>query len=254
MRKSLLLGLVLTIFFNLLYGQREPVVLPNGQLSSQIYREDDLLLPFPKSDYSQIVGLRSDKLREVYNAKSNTKVDGSPYLYESWNNGSKIYYKDKIYSLESLNYNIYADQFEAKISSDTVFVFNSENVKKVVIKNKVFTRYHRLDSQNNGYYEELVDFDGYRILRKYNTKIKDGATNPLTKIKLSNDELIKFETYYIFNMNNDSLIEIKLKKSTFEVLFEKNKLNELNKFIKGNNLKYNEINDIVRIIGHYNSL
>jgi hypothetical protein len=193
-------------------------------------------------------------LREVYNNNVNNSVDGSPYLYESWNNLSKIYYKDKIYTINSFNYNLYADRFEAKLSSDSVFVINQESVKKVTVNNNVFSQYKDPESQKTSYFEELIDFDGYRFLRKYNTKIKEASTNPLTKEKLSNDQLIKFETYFLCQLNDHNLTQINLKKSSVQSLFSKEKLDFVNRFVKDNHLKYNDIKDVVKIVKYYNAL
>lgn len=255
MKKSLLLGFILNIFFNFLYGQLNP---ENGTINNQpiseLYHEDNLLLPLPNSDYARIVALGSDRLREVYNKKLNNGVDGSPYLYDSWNNHSKIFFRDKTYEIKSFNYNIYADRFEAKLSSDSVFVINSWNVKKVLINDRVFNQFMDPETKSNSYFEDLIDFDNYRILRKYSVKIKSGAVNPLTNEKLANDELVKYETFYIYNNANNNLDKVKLKKSSIESLFKKESINDLNKFIKANRLKYNDINEIIKIVKYYNTL
>ena len=255
MKKSLLLGLILNLFFNFLYGQlNSGNSTVNGLPVSDMYSEDALLLPYPKSDYTQILGLRSDNLREIYNKNLKNGVDGSPYLYESWDNSSKIFYKDKIYSINTLNYNLYADRFEAKLSLDSVFALNPESVKKVILNNRVFREYLEPESQISGYYEELGDFEGYRLLRKYSVKVKDAPVNPLTNVKVSNDELVQSEVFYIIDLTTNNLNKIKLKKSDIEPLFKKEKLNSLNKFVKANHLKYNDTDDIGKIIRHYNTL
>ena len=229
----------------------------NAQLAGQVatpINEDGLSLPFPSSDYVQIVALGSDRLREVYNKKINNGVDGSPYLYDSWNNYSKIYFRDKTYEIKYFNYNIYADRFEAKLSSDSVFVINSWNVKKVVINDRVFNQFMDPEINTNSYFENLIDFDDYQILRKYNVKIKSSAINPLTNEKLGNDQIIKYETFYIYNNLNNSLDKIKLKKSIIEPLFKTDNINMLNKFINNNRLNYKDINDIIKIVKYYNTL
>jgi hypothetical protein len=213
----------------------------------------NLQLPFPQSDYVEIIGMTSKDIRDINN-NDRFKVDGSPYLYDHWSNLAQVYYLEKVYELKTSNYNIYADRFEAKISADSVFVVNPLNVKKIKINDKKFNQYEDPESLKTGYFEELIDFDNYRILRKYNVKIKSSAVNPLTNEKLDNDKIIKYETFYIYNNLNNSLDNIKLKKSTIEPLFKNDNIDMLNKFIKNNRLNYKDINDIIKIVKYYNAL
>jgi hypothetical protein len=224
-----------------------------AQLAAPV-SEDALSLPFPRSDYAQIVALSSGEVRDVYNKRTNTKVDGSPYLYDTWFNHSKIFFQDKVYTISTFNYNIFSDRFEAKLSKDSVFVIDPLNIKKVIINERVFNHYQDPESKKNAYFEELIDFDNYRMLRKYSIKTKSGTLNPLTREKLSNDKLVKIEDYYITDLNNNSFKKLKLKKLAFEALINKENLNKINKFIKDNDLKYTDIYDIIKILKYYNSL
>ena len=214
----------------------------------------DLQLPFAQTDYVQILGMSGNDMRNLSNNKLPDKVDGSPYLYESWNNSGKVFFLDKEYSLKSFNYNLYLDRFEAKLSKDSVFVINSSNVHEVLFNYKIFKHYIDPESQKIRYFEELIDFDNYRILRKNAVKIKPGATNPLTKEKLTNDQLIKEESYYIFDLNDNSLIKIKLKKATFQTLFRKEALNNVKNYVNENHLNYRDPEDVKKIVEHYNTL
>ena len=226
------------LFNNILFGQNT----------------GDLQLPFPDSDYVQILGMTSTDFRNLSNNKTNDKVDGSPYLFEHWINLAKVFYNDREYDFQSFNYNIYAERFEVKIAEDSVFVINSLNVKKVIVNNKVFKHYMDSESQKNVYFEEIIDFDDYRILRKHSVKINSGTINPLTREKLSNDRLVKNETFYIFDLMDQSLKIIQLKKSNIQPLIKKEKLDNINKYIIENRLKYKDIDDLKKIIKYYNTL
>ncbi len=217
-------------------------------------QEDALSLPFPSSDFVQLKGVSYSEVINVYNKKINTKIDGSPYLYDSWFNHSKIYFRDKVYNISSLNYNIYAERFEAKLSEDSVLIINSGNVKKVMINERIFNQYLDTEVQKQSYFEEIIDFDNYRILIKHFIKIKEGSINPLTKQNFNNDALIKKEIFYTFNLIDNSLKKIKLNKSTIESYIETDFLERVNHFVKGHSLNYKDINDVKRILEYYNSL
>jgi len=248
MKKSLLL------WFFLIYLNSQGQSDANYQsLPTSTYTEEGMALPI-MSQYGKIDGLDPRTFRELLNKKEEGVVLGSPYLFEDWNNPAKIFFRDKIYRINSFNYNVYAERFEAKLSEDSVFIIDSWNVKKVIVNNRIFSHYLDPETHKVSYFEELAEFDSYRILSEHFVTIKSGAINPLTKLKLNDDAFVKKEVFYLCDLNDNSIKKIKLKKSDIEPLFNKEKLNSLNKFVKANHLKYNDANDIFKIIRHYNSL
>lgn len=225
-----------------------------GQVAVGI-SEDGVSLPFPSSDYAQIVALSSAEVREVYNKEIKTPVDGSPYLYDSWFNQSKIYFKDKVYNISSFNYNVYSDRFEAKLSKDSVLIINPDGVNKVVMNNKTFERYYDPETQKNYYFEQLIKFDHYILVKKYTKKVKSGSVNPLTKQKLTNDILVQDEHFYLNDVNNENdLRVIKLNKSEILSRINKEHLEQVKSFVKEKGLNYKDEKDIIKIITYYNSL
>ena len=198
--------------------------------------------------------LNLDGIRDVNN-RNQPLVDGSPYLFKNWNNKSKIYYDNRVYVINNFNYNIYSERFEAKLSEDSILIINPRNIISILINEKTFGRYLDPEFQRNSYFEELVKInDDYLFLKKYIVAIKEGPRNPLTKEKMANDYLVKSEIFYMCDLKDNTLKKVKLKKSAIESLFKTENLNSLNKFIKNNRLKYNDVNDIVKIIKYYNSL
>jgi hypothetical protein len=222
-----------------------------------LYAQDNLggmALSNPQSSYVQIIGLSSDRLREVYNNKINEKVDGSPYLYKSWINHSKIYSKDKVYVINSFNYNIFSERFEAKLSEDSVFIIDPSMIKKISINNKIFARYLDPEFQRNSYFEEIIDFKGNRLLKKYTIRKQEGSVNPLTKVKLTNDILIQGEDFYICNTADRELKKIKLKKSSVLSYIDKNYSDKVKEYVKENRLNYKRVADLKVIFQFYNNL
>jgi len=193
---------------------------------------------------------------KVGNDENRAKVDGSPYLFKSWNNPSKIVYGDKVYTVAIFNYNIYSERFEAKLSEDSLFIINPRNIKKVVINGKVFGRYLDPEFQRNSYFEEIAKInDDNLLLKKYTVKIMPGPLNPLTKEKLRNDRLVQGENYYICDLKDENkLKKIKLKKSTIQSFFRKEVLDDIKIYVKENHLNYRDIVDVKKIVQYYNSL
>jgi hypothetical protein len=198
--------------------------------------------------------LNLDGFREAGN-KHQPNVDGSPYLFKSWNNNSKIFYEDKEFVITSFNYNVYSERFESRLSEDSIFIINPRNIKTILINDKEFGRYLDPEYNRNSYFEQITKFDHYHLLKKYTIRIKPGSINPLTKVKLSNDALVQGEEFYICDIeDNNSLKKIKIKKSTIQSLLDKENLVNVNNYVKQKGLNYNQEDDLKKIMDYYNTL
>jgi hypothetical protein len=181
-------------------------------------------------------------------------TEGSPYLYGEWDNIAKVYFNGKAYIFNTFNYNVYAQQFEAKVSKDSVFAVNPSGVDKVVLKNRVFRRYLDPELEHNSYFEEIIKSKDFLLLRKYSTIIKKAEVNPLTKTPKGLPVLKLEEDFYVLKGESSQLNKINFKKSSILDLIDKNFVKEVQSYVKENRLKYNNLEDVVRILEYYNSL
>jgi len=206
----------------------------------------------------QFTDIRSNLALNGFSAGKDNglKVDGSPYLFKSWNNPSKIFYGDKVYTVAIFNYNIYSERFEAKLSEDSLFIINPGGVKKIIINNKVFVRHLDPEFQRNSYFEEIATIGNDDVLlKKYTVKIMHGSINPLTKEKLTDDKLVHGEIYYICSLKADNTLKkIKLKKANIQSLFNKEALDDVKKYVDENHLNYRNPEDVKKIVQYYNAL
>jgi len=215
---------------------------------------NNISLPYGASDYLQIPGLSALDFMNAQGNKKAKTVEGSPYLYETWNNEAMVYYNQKVYKFKSFNYNVYAERFEAKVSEDTIFVFNPRGIDKIVVKDRSFRRYLDPEFQRNSYFEEIAKTGDFHIVRKYFTKIRQADVNPLTKVKEGLPELIQYEIYYLIKGESTLLERFKLKKSRVLNLMDKEYFKDIQAFVNRHRLKYNNIEDVVKIIQYYNTL
>ncbi|RIA10483.1 hypothetical protein OE09_2348 [Flavobacteriaceae bacterium MAR_2010_72] len=197
--------------------------------------------------------LNLDGIKDVQ-GKKQSNVDGSPYLFKTWNNLSKIIYEDKEFVVAEFNYNIYSERFEAKLSEDSVVIINPRNIEKIVINNRIFGRYLDPEFQRNSYFEEVAKVDDQLLLKKYTVKIKKGSLNPLTKEKLTNDALVQDEVFYLCDLKDNKLKKIKLKKSTVQSLFNKDHIETVKSYVKEQRLSYKDADDLKKIVNYYNSI
>lgn len=181
-------------------------------------------------------------------------TEGSPYLYETWDNESKVYFEEKAYIFKACNYNAHVGQFEAKVTKDSVFVINPTGVDKVVLRNRVFKQYLDPETQRNIYFEEIIKSKDFLLLRKYSTIIKKAEVNPLTKTPMGLPVLELEEEFYVLKGESSQMEKINFKKSSILDLIDKNFVKEVQSYVKENRLKYNNLEDVTSILKFYNTL
>lgn len=189
--------------------------------------------------------------------KNNTvsePIKGSPYLFETWNNDSKIFTNDRIYKISSLNFNIAKERFEAKFSEDSVLVISTSNINKIVINNIVLKPYYDNESDRFTFFEEVGHITNGKILKKYVVKIKEGNFNPMTQKKISPDRYVNEEYLYVADNETKILKRLKLKKSAILNLIDPENKQEILEFVKRNKLKYSNISDVYRILDYQKSI
>lgn len=191
----------------------------------------------------------------VTNYSRTKNLKGSPYLFDSWNsNNASIYIKnDKSYKFKNLNYNVQMERFEAKFTEDSILTFNPKNIEKVVLNGKTFRRYLDPEYQRNSFFEELAVTKSISILRKHEIEIVKGNINPITHKKIAEDQMVQKEKYY-YTVDNKTLKETKLNKSSILKSIDPNKKDALKQYVKDNNLNYSDVNDLKRVLEYYNTL
>ena len=190
-------------------------------------------------------------LNNEFNSSLESKVEGSPYLFDSWDNISVITtYENKKYKITNLNYDTKSDLFVAKISQDTVFMFKPTYLKEVAINNRLFRKYLNQKTDLFNYYEVIAVNKDTEILKRNQKVIRIGVTNRLT-LEKENDFFILRENYFL--SKGGKLIELSLKKKNILKLFG-DKSQMVNKFILNNKLSIKEDANLRKVFNYYESL
>ena len=221
--------------------------------SLNTFSQDGFSMQYGQNDYVKLVGMSTQDYNNAISNNFNSTVEGSPYLYPVWLNNAKVYFEQKEYTFPSLNYNVYAERFEAKIAKDSVFIINPKGVDKVVLGNKVFKRYLDPEFQRNSYFEELARLNDVVLLRKYFAEIQEAGLNPLTKVPMGVPKLLQKEKFYTLKGKED-LKAVKLKKSVILNLVDDDDVKILKTYARENGLSFRNSNDVIRILTYYNSL
>ena len=90
-----------------------------------------------------------------YNPKRFT--EGTYHLFESWDNTAAIYtISDEKFLVKRINLNLKRNSFEAKMNdSDSIFSFTFNNIKKIVINNKIYKNFYYDDDNRKFFFITL---------------------------------------------------------------------------------------------------
>lgn len=187
----------------------------------------------------------------VISKANSEKIEGSYRLYNNDFQTGVITTKDgKKFQVPSLNYNLKADQLEAKISKDSVYAFNTASIVSVDFKDTKLKALFDPEKYRPTFYEVIGKLDNQTILKHRSVKVKPGVVNPMTQQKQTPDRFVQEYTYYITN-EKGGLDELKLKKRKILKLFD-DSAEEVDEFVSENDLSYKDDEDLKRIFNYYN--
>jgi len=180
------------------------------------------------------------------NAKRIT--EGSAYYFDDWNTEAMIYLKEEgRVKLEKVNINLYDNKLEAIYDENNVFTFDSKNLVKIVINNKVFRTF---EINKELKILELIFNGEFSIYRYYSISYRKGEANPM--LSRSTNKYIKKSKYYVYR--NSELTMVKLTKKHFANLLKSDKVSEnsIIEFIKENRLSLNDEADLLQVFEFVN--
>ena len=192
----------------------------------------------------------------IKSSSTKTKVQGSYYLFNNWLNTASFYLLgNEGYKVPKVNFNVRFNRFEANMSNDaskdSIFAFNSQSIKKVVIGNKTFVK-KQVEGKGSNYFLEVIeDGDQVTLLKSFNASVIPGTINPMTQQKMKADKIEIKSSYYI--ERDGDLEEVKLKKSTIMKLMS-DKKDKIKGFLNENNISFKKDADIKKIFHYYNSI
>ena len=179
-------------------------------------------------------------------------IEGTTHLFESWNNTAvipTISHCKRI--VKRVNLNLKRNSFEAKMNdSDSIFSFTFNNIKKIVIDNKIYKNFYYND--DNRVYEMLYDTDQYKFMKGFQVKLISGSANPM--VNRPNDKYVRGEEYFI--MLNGLIKPVKLRKKSIYRILDLNKLSssKLDMFIESNSLSLKNEVDIIKVLEYHSSI
>jgi len=235
--KHLLYLLFLIFFVNISLGQTITSTLSSSGSQSWVTRPVSTADMFPDEAFQ----------KSIYN-----KVDGSKYLYDTWEIPAIIVTtSNRELRLNNINFNLKDNQFETETLGDSLFIFNNSKIQYVETLTTTFIKLRHPRSNEMSFFEKLLDLKKISLYKHPELEITEGILNPLTQEK--NPDVYKRAYSYFYSKNNSGFIEIKLKKKQILDAFPEKK-KEIANFVKENKLSYNSEEDLIRIFTYYISL
>ena len=179
-------------------------------------------------------------------------VKGSIYLFEDWDTSSVIEVDSRKYLLKSVNYNILADQFQFKVSEDSIFVFDNTIIGQVKLNNRKFKQFYFGLDEGDKFCEVLFEGENSSLLKRHGVKFDQAQPNPLM-LKDITDKYVKTAKYYLIDNDSKTITSVKLKKKSLAAIF-KGKSSDIESYVKNNKLSFKKENDLKKIFKYYNSL
>ncbi|KJD31976.1 hypothetical protein PK35_12580 [Tamlana nanhaiensis] len=183
-------------------------------------------------------------------------IEGSPYLFSQWNKKATIWFGDRTFVIDGVNYNLEDERFEVKLNNDSIFVLSPENneLKQISIDLLVFKPFHSSELNSDVFYEVLLDESNFELLSMYKLKITPGSVDPLTKEYLTPKQYSSEKEFYLRTVSDEKIKPIKLKKSGVLKLIKSDYTSQVKSFAKKQHLKYNKIADVQKILSYYFSI
>jgi len=172
-------------------------------------------------------------------------VEGSVYLFNKWDNHAVIITNDnQRFSIKNINLNIERNIFESKISEDSLFTFNFNNIDKFIVNNKVFKNFYYND--DNRVYEMIYESDEFTIMKGHKIQLIEGSANPMVNRKF--DKNIQKYSYYI--KRDDKIKPFKLKKQKILRLVDGDveRAQKIEEYVKNNRLSYKKEYDVKKAL------
>lgn len=186
------------------------------------------------------------------NTSKAENIEGSYRLYDNDFHKGIITTKDgKKFEVPALNYNIKADQLEAKISEDSVYAFNTSSIVEVDFGKNKFKTLFDPKKYSPTFYEVIGSFNNQTVLKHRTVKVKPGIVNPMTQQKQTPDKFVQEYSYYVTN-EKGGLDELKLKKRTILKLFD-DSAEEIEDYASKNDLSFKEDADLKKLFNYYNT-
>ncbi|WGK63642.1 hypothetical protein [Croceiramulus getboli] len=176
------------------------------------------------------------------------KVRGRYHALEDWNNKGVLAVRDGgKYIINSVNLNLRKDLFESRITEDSLFVFNRDNVEFLVINGRKFEYINSGIHGGTKPFEVLYEGDAIKLLMTYDLEVKQPESNDPLMIKSDKPEFDIDNTYYLKEGNSLRAFNVRKRDILDYFGAQKDKIKD---FVKAENLSYRDARDFAKMLAY----
>ncbi len=204
---------------------------------------------------AQDVEALDGKVTNYYYKKPEVPVQGSPYLEEAFLKGTINLYKDTLMNIP-IRYNIYREQMEFIFNRDTMIMGNVMGINYVTIGDRTFQTSISLEGLNyveNHFFEVIYDGEYKLLLRRITDIHEDTYVSNYMGGGGSGARKYRTDEYYYVKKGNGTATRLPRYKSALYQKFPSYR-KELKSYIKENDLKLREKENMIKVFGYLNSL
>lgn len=177
------------------------------------------------------------------------KIEGTEYLFDSWENSAIVYSKDNLsYVIDNINLNIKSNSFLSKISKDSIFTYNMNGIDRIVINSKIYKNIY--SEKGKTICEVVFESDEFSILKGFDIKTIQGSPNPM--INRANDKMVRKKRFYV--LKDETLKSFRFAKRKVLAIISPKKKSEVKEYVKLNDLSYRDENDVKQILNYNTTL
>ncbi len=245
--KKLAVLLLCSVFATSIYGQsfveayentrtRPPFDSFNGT-----YIGDFNTMTGNPNEWSKVIGVFYE-FDDIILAKKG--IDGSVFLYDSWNNQGSVYLDKKVFKLSNINYHVDKSSFMTRMDNDSIFVFDFNLVDKIVVNKKTFKRFYHAKEGTHKVFEIIHQGKDFSLLKHHTVELVQGSPNPMLGRPRSK---IKHNSKY-FIEKKGVIQDFRLKKSAVLGLLDSDKVTDMKAYMERYNLSYKKEADLQKAL------
>ncbi|MEB8330741.1 hypothetical protein OO009_15390 [Flavobacteriaceae bacterium KMM 6897] len=216
-----------------------------------------LILLYPILSFAQISTTTPEgspiSFQTVSGQYKDVPAEGSPFISENFENG-EIYVNEELKLKNKLRYNAYRNEIQILQADETFNVLLKRSYMSAKIEDRTYKLFLYMDNKNRektGYFNPLNE--GQLVLLFKPEIILKQSKEPETGYdKYRAAKYIENNSYYIKN-GSENAYEIRLSKRSIFKIAKKNR-EEMNSFVKENNLNLRKIDDVIFLLNYYNTL
>lgn len=202
-----------------------------------------------KSGYNvtQILGKFVESENNVTPSK---KTEGSSLLFEDWDTKGTIVLGDKKYNIKNLNYDIKKEQFLTRINQDSIFVFDFNNIDKIILNGRTFKQIYDTKNNETNIYEVIFEDENLSLLKNYYVYVVAASPDPM--LNRPNDKIKTISSYILYK--NKFMEPFKWNKRSILGLVDEDNKDQFEKYFKKNNLSYKEESDVSKVLTYFSKI